>query len=76
MSGNVEHAYDVIRSKLPVSDPAIMHKFISNINATMTKAGIRIPMQGIMDVLVPSDGIYKIHGGKIRNIANTSKYPG
>ena len=76
MSGNVEHAYDIIRSKLPVSDPAIMHKFISNINATMTKAGIRIPMQGIMDVLVPSDSIYKIHGGKIRNIANSSRYPG
>jgi hypothetical protein len=53
-----------------------MHKFISNINATMTKAGIRIPMQGIMDVLVPSDGIYKIHGGKIRNIANSTRYPG
>jgi hypothetical protein len=37
----------------------------------MTKAGVRIQFPGGMNVLVPSDGIYKIHGGKLRTIAYT-----
>lgn len=67
-------SYDIIRDKLPISDPAIMHKFISNFNALMTKSGIRIPVAGSMNVLVPSDGFYKLHGGVLRQKLNTSKY--
>jgi hypothetical protein len=37
----------------------------------MTKAGVRIQFPGSMNVLVPSDGIYKIHAGKLRSISHT-----
>lgn len=70
----VDHKYDIIRKKLPISDPTIMHKFISNFNATMTKAGIRIPVSGSMNVLVPSDGFFKLYGGKLRSIGSATRY--
>ena len=68
------HDYDIIRHKLPISDPAILNKLISNFSSLMTKAGVRIQFPGSMNVLVPSDGIYKIHGGKLRTIAHTQRY--
>lgn len=68
------HDYDVIRHRLPISDPAILNKLISNFSSLMTKAGVRIQFPGGMNVLVPSDGIYKIHGGKLRTIAYTQRY--
>lgn len=68
------HDYDIIRHRLPISDPAILNKLISNFSSLMTKAGVRIQFPGSMNVLVPSDGIYKIHGGKLRSIAHTQRY--
>lgn len=68
------HDYDVIRHRLPISDPAILNKLISNFSSLMTKAGVRIQFPGSMNVLVPSDGIYRIHGGKLRSIAHTQRY--
>ena len=70
------HDYDVIKHRLPISDPAILNKLISNFSSLMTKAGVRIQFPGSMNVLVPSDGIYKIHGGKLRPIATTQRYSG
>ena len=66
--------YDVIKDKLPISDPQILNKIISNFNALMTKKGIRLTFPGSMNVLVPSNGIYKIHGNRVQEIANTSRY--
>jgi hypothetical protein len=40
----------------------------------MTKAGVRIQFPGSMNVLVPSDGIYKIVGGQLNQIYNTTRY--
>lgn len=68
------HDYDIIKHKLPISDPAILNKLISNFSSLMTKAGIRIQFPGSMNVLVPSDGIYRIHGGKLRTFASTQRY--
>ena len=68
------HDYDVIRHRLPISDPAILNKLISNFSSLMTKAGVRIQFPGSMNVLVPSDGIYKIHAGKLRSISHTQRY--
>ena len=68
------HDYDIIRHRLPISDPAILNKLISNFSSLMTKAGVRIQFPGSMNVLVPSDGIYKIHAGKLRSIAHTQRY--
>ena len=68
------HDYDVIKHRLPISDPAILNKLISNFSSLMTKAGVRIQFPGSMNVLVPSDGIYRIHGGKLRKFASTQRY--
>lgn len=68
------HDYDIIKHKLPISDPAILNKLISNFSSLMTKAGVRIQFPGSMNVLVPSDGIYRIHGGKLRKFASTQRY--
>lgn len=68
------HDYDIIKHKLPISDPAILNKLISNFSSLMTKAGVRIQFPGSMNVLVPSDGLYRIHGGKLRTFASTSRY--
>jgi hypothetical protein len=40
----------------------------------MTKAGIRIPVSGSMNVLVPSNGFFKLYGNRLRNIKNSSRY--
>lgn len=66
--------YEVIRHRLPISDPAILNKLISNFSSLMTKAGVRIQFPGGMNVLVPSDGIYRIHGGKLKTFASTQRY--
>lgn len=68
------HDYDIIKHKLPISDPAILNKLISNFSSLMTKAGVRIQFPGSMNVLVPSDGLYRIHGGKLRTFASTQRY--
>lgn len=68
------HDYDIIKHRLPISDPAILNKLISNFSSLMTKAGVRIQFPGSMNVLVPSDGLYRIHGGKLRTFASTSRY--
>lgn len=66
--------FEIIKHKLPISDPYILNKIVSNIASTFGKMGIRIPFPGSMNVLVPSDGIYKLRGGKLLEIASTSRY--
>ena len=68
------HDYDILKHKLPISDPYILNKIVSNIAATIGKMGIRISFPGSMNVLVPSDGIYKIVGGQVNQIYNTTRY--
>ena len=66
--------YKIIRDNLPISDPQVLNKIVSNFNSLLTKSGIRMKFQGTMDVLSPSDGIFRLYGGRLLHIPNTQRY--
>ena len=61
--------------KFSISNPSVFGKITSSIASLFTQNGIRIKFPGSMDVLTPSDGIYKLYGGKLIQFSNYIKGP-
>lgn len=55
---------NLIEEFLPLSDNTIAPKITSSINSYLTKAGIKQKIPGILSVLTPSYGIFKLYGGR------------
>lgn len=48
--------------KIPLSDPTLYNKVITSITTFLNKNGIRNKLPGILGVLTPSNGIFKLYG--------------
>lgn len=60
--------------KIPLSDPSVMRRLHSTISVALTKAAIKIKVDGSLNVLCPSFGIVKVYNGKMReNYLNDSE---
>lgn len=72
--------YDLIRNNMPISMPAIFSKMVSQLASVLTQRCVRIKFPGSMNVLAPSNKIYKIyadhllsyHGGSVDHLPNIS----
>jgi hypothetical protein len=72
--------YDLIRDNMPISMPGIFNKMVSSLASVLTQRCIRIKFPGSMDVLAPSNKIYKLyadhllsyHKGNVDNLPNIS----
>ena len=54
------HDYDIIKHRLPISDPAILNKLISNFSSLINKVRVRIQFTVSMNCLVPFVDLYII----------------
>jgi hypothetical protein len=52
---------------IPLSDPAVMKKLHSTISVALTRAAIKIKIDGSLNMLCPSFGIVKVYNGKMKN---------
>ena len=59
--------------QVPLSDPAVMRKLHSTISVALTRAAIKIKVDGSLNMLCPSNGIIKVYGGKMGNEFLNSK---
>lgn len=72
--------YDLIRDNMPISMPAIFNKMVSSLASVLTQRCVRIKFPGSMNVLAPSNKIYKIyadhllsyHGNDVDKLPNIS----
>lgn len=72
--------YDLINKHMPISNPAIFKKMVSSIASVLTQRCIRIKFPGSMNVLAPSNKIYKLYAdhllsyykGRINHLENIS----
>ena len=60
-----EVSYDLIRENMPMSNSGTFGKMVSQLASLLTKKCIRIKFPGSMDVLVPSNKIYKLYDGHL-----------
>lgn len=51
-------------ANFPLSDNTIFRKTLSTVSSFLTKQAIRIKIPGLLSVLVPSQGIFKLYGGR------------
>lgn len=51
-------------ANFPLSDNTIFRKALSTVSSFLTKQAIRIKIPGLLSVLVPSYGIFKLYGGR------------
>lgn len=57
--------YDLIRENMPMSNSGTFGKMVSQFASLLTKQCVRIKFPGSMDVLVPSNRIYKLYNGRL-----------
>ena len=72
---NGDISVEQLAKNFSISNPSVFGKIISSIASLFTQNGIRIKFPGSMDVLTPSDGIYKLYGGKLVQFSNYLKGP-
>jgi hypothetical protein len=53
-----------LAEKIPFSHPAMFRQLISILSSALNKQGVRIKFPGLLAVLNPSNGIFKLYGDK------------
>lgn len=57
--------YEDIQSTLPIDNPILLKNIMSKLASTLVKTSIRLKFPGTMDVLSPSNGIYKLYDDRL-----------
>lgn len=57
--------YETIKKTLPIDNSVLLRQMMSKISATLVKSCIKLKFPGTMDVLSPSNGIFKLYDGKL-----------
>lgn len=57
--------YNDIKEILPIDDPMVLNRLMSNISSILVNSCIKMKFPGTMDVLVPSNGFMILYGNKL-----------
>jgi hypothetical protein len=57
--------FDTIRKTIPIDDQALLRNMMSKIASGLVKSCVKIKFPGTMDVLSPSNGVYRLYNGKM-----------
>lgn len=57
--------YETIKQTLPIDNSVLLRQMMSKISATLVKSCIKLKFPGTMDVLSPSNGIFKLYDGRL-----------
>jgi hypothetical protein len=69
----MKNGESILNANVPFSDPSIYNQFVTKLAVALTSSAIKIKIEGILSMLCPSHGIFKLYDNKLLHEFNSIK---